>query len=165
MAADDSRLIQHCTFRTNGRLFAAPILDVKEICGPERLTPVPHTGAAVSGLVNIRGQFKLIVDLRHLMGYEQSESAGHRHFILFKERVGADFCLAVEDIGNIEQIDPDTIVDRRKDEGAAPSEGDRRQARAQMVAGVATLDNEVAIVLKPERILEGLPLLAMGNLI
>ena len=53
-----------CTFWLDGRCFGIAVTDVQEVVQHQRLTRVPLAPAAVSGLLNLRGQILTALDLR-----------------------------------------------------------------------------------------------------
>lgn len=55
---------QFCTFRVRGRLYGLPVTVVQEVVREARVTRVARAPAAVSGLINLRGQIVLAIDLR-----------------------------------------------------------------------------------------------------
>jgi purine-binding chemotaxis protein CheW len=57
-------VIQYCTFYLEKNLFAVDILDVQEITRGQEVTPIPHAPAYVKGLINLRGQIVMAIDLR-----------------------------------------------------------------------------------------------------
>ena len=58
-----------CTFRLDGHLYGVDVLDVKEVTTATTATPISHAPDEVMGLVNIRGQIYLALDLRRLLGW------------------------------------------------------------------------------------------------
>ena len=63
-----STIIQVCGLRIGSRLFGVPIESVREINRELEWTPVAHTSDAVAGLINIRGQIQMVVDLAVILG-------------------------------------------------------------------------------------------------
>jgi purine-binding chemotaxis protein CheW len=57
------------TFRVADTLFGVAVEDVQEVTRYHDTTPVPLAGAAVRGLMNLRGQVVTVVDLRRRLGY------------------------------------------------------------------------------------------------
>ncbi len=55
---------QFCTFLLDGYLFGVPVPQVQEVIRYQPMTPVPLAPAAVEGLINLRGQIVLAIDLR-----------------------------------------------------------------------------------------------------
>lgn len=57
---------QYCTFYLDKDLFGVGILSVQEIVRSQEITPVPHAPPFVEGLMNLRGQIVLAVNLRKI---------------------------------------------------------------------------------------------------
>ena len=55
---------QFCTFFLSGYLFGVPVPQVQEVIRFQPMTPVPLAPAAVRGMINLRGQIVLAIDLR-----------------------------------------------------------------------------------------------------
>ena len=55
---------QFCTFLLDGHLFGVPVPQVQEVIRFQPMTPVPLAPPAVEGLINLRGQIVLAIDLR-----------------------------------------------------------------------------------------------------
>jgi purine-binding chemotaxis protein CheW len=56
------------TFTVDGLLLGLPVARVEEVLRRQRLTRVPLASDAVGGLLNLRGQIVLAVDLRRRLG-------------------------------------------------------------------------------------------------
>ncbi|MFW5750669.1 MAG: chemotaxis protein CheW [Planctomycetota bacterium] len=146
---------QYATFHIDGRLFGVPVTDVREINTTLRLTPVPHAPAGVRGLVNIRGQVYLSLDLRVLMGCAPAAIDVDSCLVLFKQEVGPAFGVLVDRIGDIVELDESQISaggrsvatheDGSADGGAA--DGHR------LVRGVGALPEDLLLILDSRRLL------------
>src|SRR3546814_6326109 len=58
----------HCTFRVAGLDFGVAVEDVQEVLRHQEMTPVPRPPEAVRGLINLRGQIVIALDLRLRLG-------------------------------------------------------------------------------------------------
>ena len=101
--------MQFCTFTIHSRLFGVSVRDVKEIHPVGEITPVSHASETVKGLVNIRGQTHLVIDLRLLLGYPPVESDDKNEIILFKPHIGESFGVLVDKIGDVVETDEQSI--------------------------------------------------------
>ena len=54
---------QLCTFALDGLWYGLDVQDVQEVVHAPRMTPVPLASGLVSGLINLRGQIIVAVDL------------------------------------------------------------------------------------------------------
>ncbi len=60
--------VQLCTFRLGETLYGIDVLDVQEVLMPQYRTPIPLSPPEVEGLLNLRGDTVLSVDLGVLLG-------------------------------------------------------------------------------------------------
>ena len=60
--------MKFCAFYLDDQLFGIDSQRVQEVFGPRRITPVPRAPPAVRGLVNLRGQILVVIDLRRRLG-------------------------------------------------------------------------------------------------
>ena len=68
-------LQQICTFRIDDHFFGVPIESVQEVIRSPEVTRVPRAHPAVRGLINLRGQLLIAVDLRHRMNLGTTDMA------------------------------------------------------------------------------------------
>ena len=154
-AALGADMCQFATFCLHERLFGVDIQDVKEINTEMELTQISHASNYVRGLVNIRGQVYVILDLRVMMGYPRSDEVSTENkLLIFKQSVGENFGVLVDDIGDIVTIDKNSIKDRRQNNVPPPDGIDRRSGREQMVVGVAQMEQNLLMVLRSSALLD-----------
>lgn len=142
---------QFCTFRSAQRLFGVEVTDVKEIHPVVKFTPVFHASEAVRGIVNIRGQVHLVIDLRVLLGFESRETDDLSQIILFKPHVGESFGILVDDIGDVAKTDENQIEETGKD-GTVRDKSFRRFT--DLIEGVCKLKTELLVVLNSGALLK-----------
>ena len=140
----NDNFIQLCTFEISGRTYAVDVLCVREVNTDITLTRVPHTASAVRGLVNVRGQVFLILDL--MKG--GSELLPSTRIVLFKEKVGPTFGVLVDKVGDIITVRPEQMLDITPDEDEYPEQDSDIPA-----LGVVKLEDRLVIVLDPARII------------
>jgi purine-binding chemotaxis protein CheW len=56
------------TVKIADQLFGIPVLDVRDVLGPQRITRVPLAPPEVSGALNLRGRIVTAIDVRTRMG-------------------------------------------------------------------------------------------------
>jgi purine-binding chemotaxis protein CheW len=93
--------------RAGRRLFALPLAAVQEVVPELPLTPIPGSGAAVVGMVNVRGRVVPVLDLAIALGAGEEGAADRR--LLVVERVGGAAALRVEDVVRIERVPRDEL--------------------------------------------------------
>ena len=149
------RAHQYCTFWAAGRLLGVDILDVKEINMETNFTPVYHAPEQVRGYVNIRGQIYLILDLKMILGRGQAELLPTSRLVLFKPSVGDAFGVLVDRVGDVVEVDQDSIEDRRRNsQGSMPENAERRGTQDDLVEGVCKLQGVLLVVLNAYRLLK-----------
>ncbi|SEV88434.1 chemotaxis protein CheW [Austwickia chelonae] len=132
---------QYCTFRLGGHLFGVPVDTVQEVLRQQDLTKVPLAPKAVSGLINLRGQIVITVDLRHQMGLPPREPGETVTNVVVRTSEGAT-SLLVDEIGDV--LEPD--LDRFE----APPETVPTQVR-DLVVKVCKLDRDLLLVLDADK--------------
>jgi purine-binding chemotaxis protein CheW len=56
--------MRYVTFRVADEIYAVPALSVREVTRWVPVTRVPHGGPAVKGVINLRGEIVVVLDLR-----------------------------------------------------------------------------------------------------
>ncbi|MBV1858883.1 MAG: chemotaxis protein CheW [Nannocystaceae bacterium] len=142
--------MQLCTFKVAGRTYAVNVLDVREINLGLPLTPIPHTDPSVRGLVNIRGQVFLILDLWYPAHGTRAVVGPSSRLVLFKESVGHATGVLVDQVGDIISVNSDRLLSGR----GGDSDGDAESGLPTL--GVVKFETDLVVVLDPTRII-GLP--------
>ena len=107
-AARAGRTRRYCAFVVDGLLVGIEVHWVAEVIRPQPMTPVPHAGAGVRGLINLRGQIVTAVDLRHRLGLPAaSADAPQRHVVV---RVGDEaVSLLVDEARDVVEVDEESF--------------------------------------------------------
>ncbi|HTS09206.1 MAG TPA: chemotaxis protein CheW, partial [Candidatus Eisenbacteria bacterium] len=63
-------LQQFCTFFVKDEFFGVPVQQVQEVIRYQEMTRVPLVSHVIRGLINLRGQIVMAVDLRRRLGLE-----------------------------------------------------------------------------------------------
>jgi purine-binding chemotaxis protein CheW len=132
---------QFCTFYLENYLFGIELLKVQEVIQHLELTEVPLAPFVVRGLMNLRGQIVLGVDLRRQLELpERSQDKAPMNVVV---RAGEDaVSLLVDDIGDVVEVGEETFE--------PPPETLRGKVRS-MILGVHKLDKQLMHVLDTER--------------
>jgi purine-binding chemotaxis protein CheW len=138
-----------CTFRCASRLFGVPLVDIKEVTQEVTITHVPHAPPEVCGLVNIRGQIVLALDLRRLLGMNDTTVLTDQRLIIMKANVGPSFGIIVEEVGEIAAFQ----ADRLELLGAIGLSANVLEDRSALVRGTCQLDHSLLILLEPRKFL------------
>lgn len=95
---------QLCTFYVNGFYFGVDVLRVQEVIKYQKMTPVPVSPAVVKGLINLRGQIVIAVDMREKMGMPPRENQQLPMNVVVHSDEGA-ISLLVDKIGDVIEVD------------------------------------------------------------
>lgn len=132
---------QYCTFRLGGHLFGVPVETVQEVLRRQDLTKVPLSSPEVCGLINLRGQIVITVDLRRRMGLPERDENTQATNVVVRTSEGAT-SLLVDEIGDVLEPDldrfeapPATVPDRVRD----------------LVVRVCKLDHDLMLVLDTDK--------------
>ena len=151
-------LLKYVSFELDRHLYGFDIQIVKEVNPSTQITPVPRSAPHIRGLVNIRGQVVLVIDIAVLFGHGSRPISASSQIVILK--TGAEIKrlrLAGPHLRSEQYGDKPVgfLVDRIGDviqvEAATPphlAEGDARYVR-----GVVHLDNRLLVVLNAAEML------------
>jgi purine-binding chemotaxis protein CheW len=112
-AAGRSR--QLCTFYVAGLCFGVDVADMQEVLRAQPITPVPLTPPELAGIMNLRGQIVMAVDLRRRMGLPADAGPPSSMNVIVRVD-GAPVSLLVDRIGDVVDVSeadweppPDTL--------------------------------------------------------
>jgi purine-binding chemotaxis protein CheW len=93
----------YCTFRLDRLLAGLEVGRVQEVMGERPVTPVPLADRAFRGLINLRGQIVLAVDLRRVLGLEDAGPGGRAMSVVLRTPDGP-VCLLVDEVLDIVDV-------------------------------------------------------------
>jgi purine-binding chemotaxis protein CheW len=136
---------QFCTFFLNDQFLGVPVEQVQEVIRFQEMTRVPLVPAVIRGLINLRGQIVMAIDLRRRFGMvERPESELPMNVVVRTDDGPVSFL--VDEIGDVLEAEeerfeatPDTL------------DGPGRE----LVQGVYKLDQRLMLVLDTERAVSG----------
>jgi purine-binding chemotaxis protein CheW len=99
---------QFCTFLLVGHLFGVPVPQVQEVIRFQPMTAVPLAPPAVEGLINLRGQIVLAIDLRRRLGLPDRADGALPVNIVIRTADGA-VSLLVDEIGEVIEVSDSTF--------------------------------------------------------
>lgn len=131
------------TFMVGGLHLALPVQLVEEVLRRHQVTRIPLAPHGVAGLMNLRGQLVLAIDLRARIGvFPRDPDREPMHVVV---RVGgAAYGLLVDEIGDVLELDAevhDVVPDRVR--------GDLRH----LLTGVIRLPDELLLALDVQRVI------------
>lgn len=103
--------VQICSFRLDGALYGIDVLDVQEVLPPQPRTPIPLSAGDIVGLINLRGETVVLIDLARRLGITTAQPDGaavsnedKMHVVLRSK--GGTFSVLVDEIGEVLELDP-----------------------------------------------------------
>ena len=99
---------QYCTFVLDNYLFGVPVPEVQEVIRFQPMTPVPLAPPAVEGLINLRGQIVLAIDLRRRLGLSPHDDDSLPMNVVVRTAEGA-ISLLVDEIGEVIDVADSTF--------------------------------------------------------
>jgi purine-binding chemotaxis protein CheW len=98
--------IQICTVSVDKQLIGIPLDIVREIIKEIPIRPVPLQDEFVRGLINLRGQIIIAMNLRKLMGFENAPDQFMQSHVIMGDGDNS-LSLLVDSIGDIIEVDTD----------------------------------------------------------
>ncbi len=133
--------LQFCTFLLKDQVFGIPVQQVQEVLKGQDMTRVPLVPDVISGLINLRGQIVMAVDLRRRFGMENRADSVVPLNVVVRTEEGA-VSLLVDEIGDVLEVEEAAFQD-------APST--LHGAQRELVKGVYQLPDHLMLVLDTER--------------
>ena len=135
---------QFCTFFLKGQFFGVPVQQVQEVIRYQEMTRVPLTPAVIRGLINLRGQIVMAVDLRRRFAMEdRPESQLPMNVVVRTEDGPVSFL--VDEIGDVVEVDESSFE---------PAPEMLRAGIRSMILGVHKLNGRLMHVLDKEKACE-----------
>jgi purine-binding chemotaxis protein CheW len=132
---------QFCTFFLDGNLFGVPVPRVQEVIHLHEITRVPLAPEAVEGMMNLRGQIVIAIDLRRRLSLPARAHAELPVNVVMRTTEGA-VSLLVDEIGDVVEVQDSSFE--------YPPET-LRGAMRSMILGVHKLEGRLLHVLDSER--------------
>ncbi len=134
---------QLCTFHVADLICAVEVSRVQEVLRPQKLTRIPQAPLGADGLINLRGQIVLAINLRQRLG--QSQRATDEVFMNVVLRTeDGPVSLLVDHIGDVLEVEQDSFV--------KPPETLRGSVR-DMIVGAFQLPNCLCLLLNSDETL------------
>ena len=133
---------QFIGFQLEDQEFGIGIDKVDEIIPPEEVTNLPGTADFIEGMINLRGEVIIIVDLRRRLDFEEAPLEETRIMVVELDRAKVGFI--VDDASEVIKITPEEIT--------TPS-GGVAGIKDEYLAGVARLDERLVILLDLDKLL------------
>lgn len=137
---------QFCTFSLKDQLFGVPVQQVQEVIRYQEMTRVPLVPEVIRGLINLRGQIVMAVDLRRRLGIAEPAADVTPVNVVVRTQEGPVSFL-VDGIGDVVEVEDETFEEPPQ----TLSENMRR-----IITGVHKLESGLMQVLDTERACESL---------
>lgn len=136
--------LQVACFRVAGRDCAVDVMRIAEVLQPVPVTVLPAAPGFVEGIIELRGRFLPVIDLRRRFGQSGAGDAARAKYIVAP--IGSTaVALIVDEVTGVERIPTDQIQ-------PAPSLGADRVAPS-FVSGVIHWNERVLMLLDVDQIL------------
>lgn len=135
------------TFMLDGALFGVPVERVQEVLRAQPRTPVPLAPPAVDGLLNLRGQVVVALDLRRRLDLsEPADPAAAAALMNVVVRVDDEvISLLVDTIGDVVDV---------SDEAFEPPPATLPGPARELVRGAYKLDGRLLLALDIDRVVD-----------
>ncbi|MCK8816339.1 chemotaxis protein CheW [Natroniella sulfidigena] len=127
---------QMIIFELNQEEFGIDINNVNEIIRPEEIRPVPQSSDFIAGIINLRGEIIIIVDLRKKFGLQAEVNSDTR--IIVAELAETKVGFIVDDASEVLRVEGDEI---------APPPKQIEGIQADLLQGVVKRDERLIILL------------------
>ncbi len=132
---------QFATFFVDGLFFGVEVLRVQEVLRFQQMTRVPRAPSVIEGLINLRGQIVIAIDMRRRLGLPPRTDEQMPMNMVVRTEDGA-VSLLVDEIGDV--LDVDAAIFERP-----PTNLDA--AARDLIRGVYKLKDRLLLVLDAER--------------
>ncbi len=130
-------------FGLDGTRYAVPMRNVTEIDTLPRVTPVPHTPEFVRGVTNRRGEVVCVLDLRVLLGLEQSAPQPRQRILVMRTSRDHAAAMVVDEVRGTIALAMNSLP------GPLGPVSDRA---AELLAGVSQHQEQILNVLDVEKL-------------
>lgn len=134
--------LQYCTFFVDGQCCGLDVARVQEIICAQPMTPVPLAPDVVRGLINLRGQIVMTMDLRRRLGMKERPAEQPPINVVVQTDDGA-CSLLVDEIGDVLEA-PDQDFERPPETLTA--------AAKEMIRGAYKLKDRLLLILDADEV-------------
>ncbi len=131
------------TMMVCGQLCGLPMLNVREIIVAQSLTRIPLASPEIAGSLNLRGRIVTAIDLRRRLNLPPRPPSEHGMSVVV-ERSGELYSLVVDAVREVLDLENSRL------EASPPT---LAAVWRNNSAGICRLDDELLVILDPERVL------------
>lgn len=99
---------QYATFEVGQHYLGIRVVEVQEVLRAQRLTAVPLAPPAIAGLINLRGQIILALEMRNLLRLAERPETDPALSVVLRTAAGP-VSLQVDEIGDVVEIEGEQI--------------------------------------------------------
>ena len=99
---------QFCTFYLDGLFFGVEVHKVQEVIRYQEMTRVPLSSKVIKGLINLRGQIVMAIDLRCRLGLNERPAGTLPMNVVVRTEDGP-ISLLVDEIGDVLEVEEDSF--------------------------------------------------------
>ena len=136
---------QFCTFFVDGQFFGVPVQQVQEVIRYQEMTRVPLVPPVIRGLINLRGQIVVAIDLRRRLDAPDRAEGELPMNVVVRTADGA-VSLLVDEIGDVLEVQDETFE--------RPPETLQNISR-ELILGVHKLPHNLLLILDTEKAVNG----------
>ncbi|WP_114394488.1 chemotaxis protein CheW [Oleisolibacter albus] len=125
------------------QLFGIPVLQVRDVLGPQKITRIPLAPPEVAGSLNLRGRIVTAIDVRLRLGLDKPTQAS-RGMSIVVDHKGELYSLMVDNVGEVLSLSADDFERH-------PATMDQRWR--EVSTGIYRLQNTLLVVLDVSRLL------------
>ncbi len=133
---------QFCTFYIAEQFFGIDVLKVQEVLKYQLMTDVPLAPPVVEGLINLRGQIVIALDMRRRLSLAPREGTDLPKNIIIRTEQEGVVSLLVDEIGDVIEVEESLFE--------SPPDTLRGPAR-QLIKGAFMLPGKLMLVLDTEQ--------------
>ena len=131
------------TLTVAGQLCAVPVLAVRDVLGPQTITPIPLAPREVAGSLNLRGRIVTAIDLRTRLGLPPRPVGAIAMSVVVDLR-GELYSLLADEVGEVLALDA---------EGYSPNPPTLDAAWKAVALGVHRREGRLLVLLDVEQLL------------
>lgn len=135
---------QYSTFRVQDLLLGVEVTKVQEVIRYQHMTVVPLAPSAVEGLINLRGQIVVALDLRRSLGLPRAPAGTLPMNVVVQSEDGV-VSLLVDDVGDVIDVPLETY---------APVPENMPTGQRELIECVHDLGDGLMLVLDTNRVLQ-----------
>lgn len=136
---------EYLTFLINGEEYGVDILTVREVRGWSEVRAIPNMPAYLLGVLELRGEYIPIVDLRQRFQMSPAILSGTTVVVILKNEAEQSLGIIVDGVSEVYPLSPEQIK-------PAPAFGE--PARQGFISGIVSVNQQHVVLLAIERLFD-----------